>query len=87
MPACYECSAPFTIPAGAVLSTLVCSQCGERPCTWCRDCGGWFAELELERCEECRAGALRLAERERRDAMEESRGDWLRDEGKDRRAW
>ena len=83
MPSCYECSHPFT--PTPPLRDQVCSQCGECPSAWCRDCGGWFAEIEADRCEECMAGALRLAERERREAMEESRGDWLRDEGKDKR--
>ena len=87
MPSCYECSTPFT--PTTPLRDQVCSHCGECPSTWCRDCGTYHTadELEADRCEECTAGALRLAERERREAMEESRGDWLRDEGKDRRAW
>jgi hypothetical protein len=84
---CYECSAPFT--PTPPLRDQVCSACGECPCTWCRDCGTYHTadELEAERCEECRESNARVAARERRDAIEEGRGDYLRDEGKDWRAW
>lgn len=38
-------------------------------------------------CEECHASAVRAAVMDKRDAMRESHGDWLRDEGKDSRQW
>lgn len=45
------------------------------------------ATVSAERlCEECHASAVRAVEMDRRDAMREGYGDWLRDEGKDRRA-
>lgn len=85
MPSCHECSAPFT-PA-LPLAALVCSACDECPVSQCRDCGNHHVALEAERCEGCAETNARALARDRRDAMRESYGDWLRDEGKDGRAW
>lgn len=81
MSECVECSTPYTGDP-----TQDCERCGETVSARCRDCSHYAADIAYgDRCEECENGHRKVVARERRDAMAEAYGDYLRDEGKDRR--